>query len=391
MKANERSLPRSIEFSATLLAAAVAAAFTWPGNAGDPWPASSDLPVPVLGHPALEEVLPAGGGEGGFRFAAFGDQRALADGEWQSILGLIAGLSGTPEEPLFLIDTGDVVYNGSYSDQFVMLREILSPVSHIPYLACVGNHETRNNREAAARENTAAFFSSLDRDLSPERMYYRKDVGFARILFLDTNDLVYGDDGRAVEGDPVAAGSRAEAQLQWLAGQFASDDRGEEALTIVVMHHPILQSSNRHLPQARALWNLQFQGRSIPDLLLDGGTDLVLVGHTHTYERFRFERNDGAEAVLVNISGRPRTSFLWFGRSARKAHDIAGEESEWLGKRGWKNLDRFTVTQEHWMGGGGMNQYALFTVDGDGGILLDVRYIDDGGGDEIRSPQVRLR
>jgi len=48
------------------------------------------------------------------------------------------------------------------------------------------------------------------------------------------------------------------------------------------------------------------------------------------------------EIVLVNLSGRPRDSVLWFGAGGRRARDIRGREDEWFAEAGWTGL-RSTV------------------------------------------------
>jgi hypothetical protein len=369
--------------------ASLAEAFTWPWDVGAPWPRSSRLPVETLDHPTLEAraATLSPGADAGFRFVVFGDQRALADGEWQALLRDVARRAAADDRILFLLDTGDIVHDGAFRDQFRLLRSILSPVRRLPYLVAVGNHETHWNGPGPARANTAAFLRYLDTAFSTRRMYYRKDVGPLRLFFLDTNDLVYGDDGGAGdahrgrgaprgagEAPPRAPGRRAREQLAWLARELAEDDPGRT--TVVVMHHPIVQSSAKHIEQARDLWNLRHEGRALADLLADGGVDVVLTGHTHTYERFTLRRADGRSLQVVNVSGRPRDSALWHGAEARKARPIAGREHAWLSARGWRGLDRWGVTQDEAMLGRGSNQYGLVTVGADGSLSLEMEFLD---------------
>ena len=128
------------------------------------------------------------------------------------------------------------------------------------------------------------------------------------------------------------------------------------------------------------------------DILADGGVDLVLTGHTHTFERFVLRRDDGHEMHLLNISGRPRDSFLWFGADDRRAQDLRGRVEPWLEEIGWLGLDRWDVQQADAMLGDGFDQFALLTVDPDGGVTLDVRYLVDEDPPQFRRPgPVRLR
>ena len=125
------------------------------------------------------------------------------------------------------------------------------------------------------------------------------------------------------------------------------------------MHHPFLQSSSKHRAQARALWSLTAAGRTLAALFAESGVDLVLVGHTHTYERFRVTRADGRGFQVVNLSGRPKGAFLGLGAGARRAHRIApGGEARFLADHGWRDLDGWTIVQEEAMTRDEANQFA---------------------------------
>lgn len=337
-----------------------------------PWPRSAERPPPLLGFPTLESTLAsrAAALRNGVRFAAFGDQRALADGEWQAIVAAIAARSAADSALCFVVDTGDIVDDGNYSDQFAVLAGILAPLQALPYLVAVGNHELSNEREPGARANTARFLAGIDPAFSAERMYYHKDLPGARLLFLDSNALVYGEGGAE-----APAPQRVQAQLDWLAARLADAPIG--ASRIVVMHHPLLQSSRKHREHAVALWSLEHRGRRLPDLLLDGGVNLVLCGHTHTYERFTLTRADGRRLELVNLSGRPRNEFLWFGRSARRARDIAGRELSWLAGKGWRDLGGWRIEQRAAMVEDESNQFGIFTVTPAGRISLEMCFLDE--------------
>lgn len=359
----------------------------WANGLG--WPVTSTRPVVALDHSTVEEKskLLDGGPGSGYRFVAFGDQRALADGEWQEIIDQIGRLAEKDDRILFMLDTGDIVENGRHSDQFHRLVDILSPVRHLPYLVGVGNHEKNDNERAEALENTAAFLGYLDEKFDPSRMYYRKDIGPVRFLFLDTNDFVYGDEGKR-----SGPGVRAEEQLRWLVRELEEDPSRLPPTTIAVMHHPIVQSSDKHDAQAAALWNLEVGGRSLHEVLAEGGVDVILTGHTHTYERFTIHPPGGKEIALVNLSGRPRNSFLWFGAGARRARDIKGEEVLRHREKGWKIPEGWRIAQEDFMSDNEADNFAIFTVEKNGGITLEMRFLDKESQGGLRSePMVRIK
>ncbi len=403
MKPKTSGCFRSIAFCA-----AFCAALGLSGPAGsaicgkaEPWPKSSREPVSTLDHPTVEErVEDKGGHVSSYRFAVFGDQRALADGEWQGLIEQIRLLSLRDESLLFVLDTGDIVDDGRHSDQFHALTDILKPVSHLPYLVGVGNHEKDDNQSSSALRNTATFLSYLDGGFSPGRMYYRKDIGPARFLFLDTNDLVYGDEGGRGQARPPEPGSRGAEQIEWLLNELDQLSTDKPALSIAVMHHPILQSSLKHGAQAVSLWNLEIEGRSLARLLFGAGIDVILTGHTHTYERFRVNDSLGSVMHLINISGRPRGGFLWFegggflwmGKISRRAADIAGRERSWLRRSGWRIPEAWSVYQEDAMLEREADQFAVITVEEDGGLLLEIAFLDDSRRWGLRwDPAVRIK
>lgn len=369
------------------------------------WPKTSHVPASPLRHPLLESGFPstASGAPGkisaevtpacspGFRFVAFGDQRALADGEWQQMIRKIVLLERREGAFAFVLDTGDIVEDGTHSDQFARLHTILEPLAHLPYLVAVGNHELNNNGTPQSRENTARFLSYLDPALADGHFYYRKDLGTTRLLFLDTNQLVYGVEGEREECPPtIEPGTPAGRQFAWLVAQLAlgageapngrsaaSTAVDTPARTIVILHHPFVQSSKKHRPQGRSLWNATYEGRRLADILADAGVDLVLTGHTHTYERFRLTREDGQSFSVVNLSGRPRNDFLWFGAKARRARDIRGVERERLRDWGWTDVDRWQIKQEEVMlKRDEANQFGVFEVTTDGEIHLETFFVD---------------
>ena len=332
--------------------------------------------------------------DSGFRFVAFGDQRALADGEWQDLMRHVGRLAGTDPRVLFMIDTGDIVQDGRHTDQFVMLERILAPAAFLPYWVGVGNHEVHNNRGRKAREHTATFLSSVDGGLTAERLYYAKRVGPGFFVFLDTNDFVYGPEGKPLRGE-VPPGSRPAAQLEWLADTLAAEaasPSGAPALVVAVLHHPFLQSSEKHREKSRELWDLRYGGRALPDFLVDAGVDVVLSGHMHTYERYRLRRQDGEELVLVNLSGRPRSSILPL-QASRRAEDLSGREMDTLREWGWRGLGPWKIVQEEAMLTEEADQFAVFEVAPDGSLTMDVRFLapDSPGGLRITEPTVLRR
>lgn len=330
-------------------------------------------PAP-LDHPTVErrlEELQVSASDG-YRFVVFGDQKNLWQKDFPRLLDQIRAASVEGDLPLLLmIDTGDIVDDGSRARQFGMLAGLLDRVKHLPYLAGIGNHETQPTERfatsRAARENTAAF---LGPSYTPDRLYFSKQVGPVRLLFLDTSALpdLYPELSR---NDPGSAG-RASAQLTWLAQEL----RTEVHPTVVVSHHPFIQSAVKHHDHARELWNHEYRelsGRTLPEALIEGGVDLVLSGHVHSYEIFRLQRDD-RQMWTLNVSGRPAG---WF-EGARMPEDWSQDPRERLEGRGFRTrLDQWTVTQETYMSDANkVNQFALVTAGSDGRLTIELRSVE---------------
>jgi len=328
----------------------------------------------ALGHPTLAERIRQTGSDpaAGYRFVVYGDQRALADGEWQGMIQSVSAWlkEGTDPPLLFVLDTGDIVESGRHSDQFAMLREILRPIQPLPYLLAAGNHELANEQRSEARQNLNAFLPLPPGFADLQSYHWEQSVGALRLVALDSNVLVYR---RPAESEAEHA-TRAAAELAWLEKQLADDSPDQH--TILVLHHPLIQTSKKHRESARDLWSTQVEGRRFMDWLLDRGVDLIVCGHTHSYELFRIERTDGKGLWHLNLSGRPRDSFLWFGAGARRVHDIQGKEIEELEDDGFEGIDAFDIQQVEAMTEDERNQLAIMTVSETGALRMQLVYFD---------------
>jgi hypothetical protein len=352
------------------------------------WPESSSASVLPLEHASLQQRVQALGSrlEDTFQFIVFGDQRALADGEWQAMMRHVAvwdqDESGRPPL-LFTLDTGDIVEDGRHSDQFAMLQEILSPIRAIPYFVTPGNHELRDEEDPLARENLERFLGleqipGIDTPLHQELRFMS-----LRLLIIDSNLLAY----RRPNELAGRWRKRADSELRWLKDRL--DEKDDTLTTIVALHHPLLQSSKKHRKTARELWSTRLDGVQFADLLIDGGVDVVLCGHTHSYELFRVTREDDRFFWQVNLSGRPRNSFLWFGSGPRRAEDMRGGESEWLADKGFADLDGWRIEQADAMTDYELDQFAVFTVHGRGRLDMQIVYVGRDESDPIAPQPVR--
>ena len=228
----------------------------------------------TLGHPTVEQRISQLGVDpaDGYRFVMFGDQKGLWKRDFPAVLKRTSQLAADKAQPplLFMVDTGDIVESGLKAKQFRQLKKILSPVADLPYLVAVGNHELKPKQsKSGGRRNTATFLAGVDPDFSPDRMYYAKTVGPVRFLFLNSNDFP-----AAYDPQPGVA-ARSRAQMDWLEEQLQTDTY----MTIALMHHPFVQSCDKHQEQATRIWNYEYPdrgSRTFAEILIEGGVDLAL-------------------------------------------------------------------------------------------------------------------
>jgi 3',5'-cyclic AMP phosphodiesterase CpdA len=332
-------------------------------SSGCYWATTSTHPVPRLAHPpfdvATAEIRAP------FRFAVFGDQKGLAkSGEWDALLREVGALE---PPPAFLLDTGDIVENGVHRDQFVQLEQILSVVSELPYLLAVGNHEIDHDDEAAKGHVVEFLGDVIGRDaFRVDNLYYAKTVGSLRLLMLDSNDFVYPEIGACRERHAVE--DRGARQMRWLADELAAPWEGH---TVVALHHTLILSATKHEDHARCLWNGAYTAhgdRTLPEILVDGGVDLVLTGHTHTYEVLRLTRG-GRSMIAVNVSGKSGGS--------RRARPLLDPMSVFE-RRGWDMGGWDAVSQGAVMPSGPLvNQFGLVTVTADGDLECVIHHVGD--------------
>ena len=176
--------------------------------------------------------------------------------------------------------------------------------------------------------------------------------------------------------------------MRWLATELARDDDSIKT-TVAVMHHPIVLSSTKHHGHAVKLWNDRYEAGRLPEILAAGGVEIVLSGHTHTYERFSLRLENGAPIHIINVSGRPRGFFS----GSRRARNIQGREKQVLAERGWQGLEGWSIRQEDAMlADEEANQFAIISAEAEGGVLMDLYFLDANAPNGLRVvPRVRLK
>jgi hypothetical protein len=173
-------------------------------------------------------------------------------------------------------------YLASYAPTWGRFLDITHPV--------IGNHEYETPRAAGY----FAYFGRAAGD--PRKAYYSFDLGRWHIVVLNTQCEHIGGCG---------AGS---AQERWLVRDLATH---RTRCTLAAWHDP-RWSSGQHgaHPTLQALW----------EDLHDGGVDVVMSGHDHSYERFDpldAEGNPDSSGVRSFVVGTGGVGLRGFGAIAR--------------------------------------------------------------------------
>lgn len=204
----------------------------------------------------------APGADQPFRFVAYGDSRT----DYETHAAVVAAIRNS--DPDIVIHTGDLVYDGSYSQwgpQFFTPAHSL--MTNTPMFPVMGNHEGDGTwfRE---------FFSLPDNE-----QWYSFMYGCVQFIALDTT-VNY---------------SQGSTQYSWLESQLQSN----ATWLIVYFHHPPYTCSSGHSD------NTDVQQDLVP-LFEANGVDMVFNGHSHAYERYF---HNGIYYIVTGGGGAPLHSL----------------------------------------------------------------------------------
>jgi len=196
-------------------------------------------------------------------FVGAGDIASCYDDNDEATARLLDEIDGT------VFTLGDNTYDHGTSTEFASC-----------YAPTWGRHLARTrpspgNHDYATPEASAYFAYFGERAGDPTQGYYSYDLGEWHIIALNTNCAEVGGCGE---------GSN---QLAWLRADLAAHPA---RCTLAYGHHPRFSSGGHDDANLTPMWKV----------LHDGGIDVVLSGHDHTYERFAPQDAAGA---LDTVSG----------------------------------------------------------------------------------------
>jgi hypothetical protein len=231
----------------TLVAAALAIALWLSACGQKSTPSAPSLvsqPAAPEPHQTAETVVFSGAGD-------IAHCNALADGE--RVAKLLDGIEG------LIFTTGDNAYETGTLEEFEKC-----------YGPTWGRHRSRTRPSPGNHDyytsGATGYFQYFGEVAGPFGVgYYSYDYGAWKILSLNSNV-------------PAGAGS---AQFNWVSQELRSS---RAKCTLAYWHHPVFSSGYEgNMPNMRAIWQL----------LYDHSAEVVLVGHSHNYERFGPQDPDG--------------------------------------------------------------------------------------------------
>ncbi len=217
-----------------------------------------------------------------FHFAVLGDTRSRHDVH-QKIVNRIIG-----EDPLFVVNTGDLVGNGNNMndwEHFFRINDQL--MRHTPYYTVLGNHEHDS-------DNYYNFFS-----MPGNEAYYFFTVGDALFVVLDMEGEHFSAPEYMSEESADAFWANISIEYfkeekQWLENLLTLN---ADAGYIFVFFHPtfysIKSSRVEEAEQRRAFWG---------DIFERHGVNAVLNGHDHYYHH---AEHGGTHYIVTAGGGAP--------------------------------------------------------------------------------------
>lgn len=215
------------------------------------------------------------------RFVALGDM-----GVTREAGAAVTAIEGVA--PDLVLHVGDVSYAGGDPNTWKAWFDLVEPVAaSVPWVPALGNHEgdvlgTATDEAAVVDPAEQAVFRQ--RFPQPAATFWHSyDLGGVHFVALDTfSQLTMPPDEAA-----------------WLAADLAAAK--EAAWIVAYFHEPPYSSNTAHGSSPRAY-------DAFAAILEEGGVDLVLTGHDHSYERTHLVR--GGEVVS-------RDNVTWKGNGTR--------------------------------------------------------------------------
>jgi len=188
--------------------------------------------------------------------------------EWMKEHALLEPRNASYRRPDLILTTGDNAYtSGRFSEYLdALLVPLADELAQTSFWPAYGNHDARRRAffklfSFPAKNESGGMASSSQR-------YYAFDYGPLHVIMLDSQSSLRTGKAR---------------MLAWLQGDLQQNSL---PWTIAVLHHPpYSKGSNDSDAASGSDWRQRVVREDILPLLEQAGVDLLLAGHSHSYER----------------------------------------------------------------------------------------------------------
>lgn len=196
-----------------------------------------------------------------------------------------------------IVNTGDIVEDGRYGNQWKRFAEISAPLrSRVPFLASVGNHERTWHENGLENWNRV-----MGKPPGEKRYWYDVALGdnVARFIVLDTNILGDPKDNYPSDiEDPLSV-----EMLVWADSALKLPAKYK----FIVIHHPLI-SSGHHFSdwvqsEADTAKYEEWRRLRLFSLARKHKVTAVLAGHEHLYQRVYITDRDTANGFWHVTTG----------------------------------------------------------------------------------------
>jgi hypothetical protein len=241
-----------------------------------------------------------------------------------------------------------------------------------PLWPALGNHDGRSANSITQSGVYYDIFTLPTRGQaggvpSGTEAYYSFDYANAHFICLDSHDTDRSADG---------------AMMQWLKADLAATQRD---WIIAYFHHPTYTKGTHDSDKdSDSAGRMNDMRQIFLPVLEQGGVDLVLVGHSHVYERSwlmdghygKSDTFDAARHIKQKVSGRPEADGAYRKPRARTPH--AGHINNVTGSAGHAGSKTKPPALNHPAFYLSLNEAGSTVIDIDG-LKLDVVFLNDEG------------
>ncbi|NCA66450.1 MAG: hypothetical protein EOM87_00135 [Clostridia bacterium] len=218
-----------------------------------------------------------GAADGSFTILAITDIQGSVEQNYIDSYAALQIALNTVVDPAFIISAGDNVDKGSSTYQWKWLLDGQRDIwANNTFVTVAGNHE---ETDSSIEKFLALPSNSINRDSGH---YYSYNYSNTHFVILNTNDL-------------ASDNALSATQTQWLITDLAEDKANPDTKWTIVVLHKGLYTAGSHAFDNDVI-ALRAQLSSI---FVEGGVDLVLQGHDHTYSVSKYI---GADSKPVSVT-----------------------------------------------------------------------------------------